>query len=163
MWGWICGFGHIRPSHLCYKEIPMKNIIILLSFMPCLLWAAMADDLYIEGAYMRANIPARSTTAAYMSLENKGETALVITGVKTPVADSAMIHNTVMEDHMMHMTGIKSLEIPANSKVELAPGGMHLMLMDLHDDLTVGKNARITFMFKDGSKKTATIPIESIK
>lgn len=141
----------------------MKKSLLLMGCMPCVLWAAMADDLKIGGAYVRANPPARATTAAYMNLDNTTDTAIVITDVKASVAQKVQMHSTVMEHNVMHMDHMQSLEIPAKSSVELTPGGMHLMLFGVDEDMAVGKEAILTFTFQDGSQKKVTLPVQDIK
>lgn len=141
----------------------MKKSLLLMGCLPCVLWAAMADDLTVDEAYIRANPPARATTAAYMTLKNASDAPLVITGVKASVAQKVQMHTTVMEHNVMHMDHMQLIDIPANSSVELAPGGMHLMLLGVDEDMHVGKEAILTFTFQDGSQKKVSMPVEAIK
>lgn len=141
----------------------MKKSLVLLGCVPCVLWAAMADHFSSQGAYIRANPPARSTTAAYMQAQNTGDAPIIITGVHSPIARKVQIHETVVDDqHVMHMDHMQVLEIPAQSTVDLAPGGKHLMLFNVVEDLRSGTDAIITFDFQDGSKASVTMPVQAI-
>lgn len=141
----------------------MKKSLLLMACLPYVLWAAMADNLIVEQGYIRANPPASASTAAYMSLDNAAETALIITDVKASVAEQVQIHQTLMNHDVMHMDHMQALEIPGNSSVELAPGGMHLMLLGVDEGMVAGKEAILTFTFQDGSQKKVTLPVENIK
>lgn len=141
----------------------MKKSLLLMTCLPCVLWAAMADDLIVERGYIRVNPPARATTAAYMTLDNAAETAIIITDVKASVAQKVQMHHTVMDHDVMHMDHMQTLEIPAKSSVELIPGGMHLMLLGVDEDMVAGKEAILTFTFQDGSQKKVTLPVQDIK
>lgn len=141
----------------------MKKSFTLMTCMPCILWAAMADQLQVEGAYIRANPPARATTAAYMQLQNTGEAPVLITSIQTPIAGEVQIHTTVMDNHVMHMEHVEVLEIPAQSTVNLTPGGLHMMLTSVVEGVIPGTKTKMTFHFEDGSTSTTMVPVRSIR
>jgi periplasmic copper chaperone A len=73
-----------------------------------------------------------------------------LTGVSSPVAGVAEVHEMKMDGDVMKMRAVPVLEIPAGGTVELKPGGYHLMLMDLKQALPLGSLVPVTLMFKDG-------------
>lgn len=54
---------------------------------------------------------------------------------------------------------VPEVEIAADKSLTLAPGGMHLALLDLDQPLTAGMKTRLTLGFKGGTKKQAMIDI----
>lgn len=60
---------------------------------------------------------------------------------------------------MMGMREIEQLDIPAGTTVELVPGGYHLMLIDLADDLVPGEEYELTLTFADAGDVTVTVEV----
>jgi copper(I)-binding protein len=60
---------------------------------------------------------------------------------------------------MMGMREIPSIEIPAGGQVELVPGGLHLMVMDLVDDLEVGDRYELVLEFEHADPVTVTVEV----
>ena len=52
---------------------------------------------------------------------------------------------------MMRMSPVKQIEVPAHGKVELKPGGYHVMLFGLKKTPTAGDTVKLTLTFDDGS------------
>lgn len=77
-------------------------------------------------------------TAAYMELTNNSDMALHLVGAASPVAGAVEFHETTIENEVMRMRPVDALEIPAGESVVMAPGGLHLMLLDLERDLLPG-------------------------
>jgi hypothetical protein len=65
-----------------------------------------------------------------------------------------------MEGNVMKMRALPNgLELPAGKAVELKPGGYHIMLMDLKQEIKAGDSVPVTFLVegKDGSKQTVEV------
>ena len=54
-----------------------------------------------------------------------------------------------MDKDVMKMSAISALPIPAGKTVELKPGGLHVMLMDLKAPLNDKTNVPITLVFEN--------------
>jgi len=101
-----------------------------------------------------------STTAAYMTITNNGDEDITLTGAEVDFAESVETHETTVEDDVARMAEIEGgIVIPAGETVELRPGGLHLMLINITEDLIAGETAEITLIFDSGSTVTATFPI----
>jgi copper(I)-binding protein len=101
-------------------------------------------------------------SAIYMVIENKGAQAETLVAVDTSVARVNEIHETKeMENGMMGMQPVQGgLQIPANGSVTLKPGGYHIMLMNLRQDLTPGQNITLTLTFQSGAQLTLDVPVK---
>ncbi len=105
---------------------------MLSSVCACVVMApAVAQDLYIEDAWVRALPPVKKVTAAYLSIVNDGDTAAAVVGGRADIAGSVEIHRSSEVDGLMRMEQLPGFAVAAGERVELAPGGIHLMLMDL--------------------------------
>ena len=76
--------------------------------------------------------------------------------VSSPVAGVAEVHEMAMEGTTMRMRAVGSLELPAGQAVELKPGGYHVMLMDLKQQLKAGDTVPLSLVIesKDGKRET---------
>lgn len=84
--------------------------------------------------------------ACYLTVESN--VANQLTGVATPLAANAMIHDMSMDGGMMKMGEMSGgLPLAAKQEVELAPGGKHIMLTGLTGPLTEGITVPLTFTF----------------
>ena len=102
--------------------------------------------------WVRATVPGQPVAAAYGAI--KSGTRLALVTVTSPVARRCEIHQMKTEGGMMRMRAVKELPMGAGKVVELAPGGLHLMLLDLDKPLTAGATVPLTFTFRRKSGDT---------
>ncbi|MGQ9815951.1 MAG: copper chaperone PCu(A)C [Candidatus Roseilinea sp.] len=100
-------------------------------------------------------------SAAYMVIENTGSADKLISA-SADVAEVTEIHETKdMGNGMMGMQPLPDgLDIPANGSVTLKPGGYHIMLMKLKQDLTPGQSIRLTLTFQSGKEIALDVPVK---
>lgn len=60
---------------------------------------------------------------------------------------------------MMGMREIEALEVPAGATVSLEPGGHHIMLLELVDELEVGEEFELTLEFEGAGTRTVTVEV----
>jgi copper(I)-binding protein len=87
-------------------------------------------------------------SAAYLRITNGTIAADTLVGASTNAAARASIHRTTTDAN--GMTGMEpvTLPIPAGQTVTLEPGGYHVMLMDLTEDLAPGGHVELTLTFE---------------
>jgi periplasmic copper chaperone A len=110
-------------------------------------WARIADS----GA----------TSGAYMEIDNNDTVPITLVGVGTSDAKAAEVHETMQHDGMAHMMPRTELLIPAGDIVKMAPGGLHVMLIDLRRALAVGDSVRLSLRFSDSTSVAVTIPVKT--
>jgi len=64
----------------------------------------------------------------------------------------AELHRTENDNGVMKMVPIAAIDVKAGQKVALAPGGYHVMLMDLKAPLTEGQSFPLTLVFDKAGK-----------
>jgi copper(I)-binding protein len=123
--------------------------------------AARAADtgapVSITAAWARASLPHQENTAAYMTLLSTGGDTL--TGVDSADAGMVMLHQTTSKGGMSGMSDMDSLALPAGRSVALAPGGMHLMVMDVKHKLAVGDTLHLVLHFTHAGDVSAAVPV----
>ena len=108
----------------------MRRIIVVLFAMVAVAACSSGEPpLTTADAWARAPLPGRSTTAAYMTLSNNSGETLVIDRISSPQFGRVEVHDTEVSDGMLRMRKIDALRIAPGGSLALAPGGMHLMLM----------------------------------
>lgn len=102
-----------------------------------------------------------STSAVYMTLVNKGKEGDRLVGVMSDVAEKAELHQSVKEGEVMRMQPVEGgLEIPPGGKVELKPGGYHIMLIGLKRDLKPGDRISVVLEFEKSGRITVQAEVK---
>ena len=105
--------------------------------------AEQSTSIEFENAWVRAMPPFQPNSAAYLTLINRGDVAIAIVGASSNVSDSAELHTTREVDGMMRMEKLEGLAVAPGERVELVPGGKHLMLFGLAFRLVAGDDVEI--------------------
>lgn len=108
------------------------------------------EDIKVTDAWVRATHPGQQTGAAYLTI--KSEKAATLIKVETPAAKHAEIHSMEMKEGIMIMREMESLTLPENQDVLLAPGGNHIMLMNLKQPIKAGEKVPLKLSIKRGSE-----------
>jgi copper(I)-binding protein len=88
-------------------------------------------------------------SAAYMTIENRGEHPIALVAASTTLAMMVEIHETTVVDNVARMGEVEGgIVIPAGESAELRPGGFHIMLMELARDLSPGEAIALTLTFE---------------
>ena len=74
-------------------------------------------------------------SAVYMRIKNRGDIDRVIIAAESSAAEQIDFHRTVVENDIARMEALESLVVPAGETLELRPGGAHIMLSQLREDL----------------------------
>src|SRR5690348_4390835 len=122
-----------------------------------------AGDLVITQAWSRATPSGAKVAGGYLTVENKGTTADRLIGGSGDVAGRIEIHEMAMDGGVMTMRPIdKGLVIDPGKTVKLAPGGNHLMLMDLKTPLKQGDKVPLTLQFEKAGKVSVSLDVQGI-
>jgi copper(I)-binding protein len=117
--------------------------------------------IVVTKAWARATPPGAATGAVYITLQNQGNAPVRLVRITSPVAKSAMLHETVEEDGVSQMR-MTNGDIPAGATLEMKPGGSHVMLMGLHSTLKPGETISLTLGFEEGDDLTVEAKIAPI-
>ena len=90
-----------------------------------------ANALHIMNGWVRALPPTRNVTAAYLTLHNASDTTMTIDGFSSPIAATAELHDSVLQDGQMRMIKQEALVLAPDEHKTLQPAGLHVMLMGL--------------------------------
>lgn len=107
----------------------LKQIAWVLSLTGLFLSQAYGQ-VTIESAWAKAAAAGQMSTAAYMTVTARQ--AVKIIGAESPVASVVELHQMAMgPNDTMTMRAVPQIDLAEGQTLELKPGGLHIMLMDL--------------------------------
>lgn len=135
----------------------MKHIILtalVFSALPAFAQVSISDP------WVRGTVSQQKATGAFMQLKAEQDSRLV--AAESPVAGVVEIHEMAMEKDIMRMRALpKGLELPAGKMIELKPGGYHVMLMDLKQQVKEGDVVPLSLVIEGKDKKQTRIEIKA--
>ncbi len=110
---------------------------------------ARLGDLSVQGAFLRAT-PARAPVAGgYLAITNDGADDDRLVAVTAPIGERVEIHEMAEEDGVMVMREIEGgVPLPAGETTRLQPGGLHLMVLGLDQQLAEGETVEMVLTFE---------------
>lgn len=121
-----------------------------------------SGNIHIQNAYARAVPPGQPNSGAFMTINNMGDSANAVVSASSPAAKVVELHTHTMDGGMMKMRKVEKIDLPAKGKTELKPGGLHIMLIGLKQQLKTGMKVELTLNFADGSSSTITAPVQEV-
>lgn len=115
----------------------------------CVAPAIAAPNLEVRDAWVHATVPGQPVAGAYLTLKSRLPGRLI--SARSEVARVVEIHQMSLNDGVMRMRRLASLDLPAGHEVQLAPGGIHLMLLDLQRPLLAGEQIELDLVTIAGS------------
>lgn len=118
------------------------------------------STLVIRNAWLRPGTRGM-TSGGYLTIYNGKATADTLKRVTTAGARSTEVHESFQnEEGVSGMRPAGTLPIQPGARLQLKPGGYHLMLMQLNRDLTVGDTLSLTFFFAESDSIKVHIPVK---
>lgn len=114
-----------------------------------------------EGSEMGGMQGGGGTSAVYMVIRNAGQQADRLLEVRTDAAEAAETHVSEEHNGVMVMSRVDGIDIPARGTAELKPGGLHIMLINLKQDLVEGATVRLTLVFEQTGTVELSVPVRS--
>lgn len=124
---------------------------------------ATAGDLVITQAWSRATPSGAKIAGGYLTVENKGSAPDRLIGGSGENIGKVEVHEMAMNNGVMTMRPLdKGLAIEPGKTVKLAPGGYHLMLMDLKQPFKQGDKVPLTLEFEKAGKVSLSLDVEAV-
>src|SRR5690349_5497892 len=118
-----------------------------------------AQAVTVKDAWVRAPAPGQQVAGAYMELLSRTTTTLL--SIASPAAGRVELHNMTMEDGVMKMRPVGQIDLPGGRPVKLAPGGVHVMLMDLKRPLKPGDKVPLTLKVEQGNNSRSLFTVQA--
>jgi copper(I)-binding protein len=122
------------------KQLVLAALCVFTCVSPAL------AQVKVDGAWARPTVAGQQGGGGFMTL--RSERADRLLGGTTPLADRFELHTMSMQGDVMQMRQVEAIALPAGQKVELKPGGLHVMFIGLKQPLTVGSKVPVTLRFE---------------
>ena len=145
----------------------MKTAMLAFAALCLVAGGATAHDytlksLSIDHPFARATPPGAKTGGAFFVVENTGKTSDKLIRVASPAAGGAELHEMAMDGGVMKMRAIAAMDVPAGGKLELKPGGYHVMMFDLKQPLKPGDKVPLTLTFENAGSILVSVDVEAM-
>jgi len=121
--------------------------------------AAAQAQTTVKDPWVRGTVAGQKATGMFAQVTSASGGKLV--SATSPVAGVVEIHEMVMDGSVMKMRAVTALELPAGKAVELKPGGYHVMLMDLKQDLKIGESVPVTLVIEGAGGKRESVEVKA--
>ncbi len=122
---------------------------------------AVVGSIKVENAYTRATAPGQQVAGGFFKIENKG-VADQLLSASSPVAGEVQLHEMAMDGNVMKMRQVKDIPVPTNGAVELKPGGLHLMFMNIKAPLAAGETVPVKLKFAKAGEVEVKMPVNAM-
>jgi copper(I)-binding protein len=139
------------------------NKKLLFSFLLVMLVTACGSsgELSIRDAWTRP-ASAGENGAAYFVIENGTASEDTLLSATSDVATATELHMSMAHDNgIMSMEKQESVSVPARSNVEFKPGGLHVMLIGLKENVEVGDTITLTLSLEKAGSIVVQVPVQA--
>jgi len=116
--------------------------------------------LVINHPWSRPTAAGMPMGVAYLSITNNGKTEDALIAARSPAAARVEMHETTFSDGMARMRPLQQIVIGPGQTVAIAPGGIHLMLVDLKSPLAAGTSVPLVLQFRSAGEITVQLKVE---
>ncbi len=146
-------------------------LLSLLLLSACQMVAPMADEgemmmepepgkITVMNVRARPSPMAEGNGAVFMLVLNGLDEDVQFISAESPASEVVELHETVNDEGVMRMVHQpEGYPIAAGGSVELKPGGKHVMLINLVEQLETGNEIELTISFSNGESQTLTVPV----
>ena len=137
-------------STVLRRTVLASLLAAALAVVPAAVPAQATATLVVQNPWIRKPPPGLDTVAVYFTLKNVSKRAVFVVGVTSPLATSAMMHETSMVEGQSRMRMRERVTVPGGSEVAFAPEGLHVMLSGVSRPLEVGDKVPLTLELEHG-------------
>lgn len=123
---------------------------------------AATSGITITNATARATPDGAVVAGGYLTIANAGAEADRLVSAASPRAGRMELHEMAMDGGMMTMRPVTGIDVPASGTVELKPGGLHLMFLDIPAPFRAGEAIPVTLTFEKAGAVEATLTVTEI-
>lgn len=121
--------------------------------------AAEPECVVLEQGWVRLPPVQMPMAAGYGVIHNRCKQAVTVVAAGSKAFGAVTLHETTLVNGVSRMREVERLPVAAGAKVELKPGGLHLMLMQPEVALTVGRELPLRLSLEDGRKVDGVLQV----
>lgn len=145
------------------KQRSLTIFLLAFSLLAVVLTACStggSGELAVEDAWVRPAPMPGGNGAGYLVINNGTDTDDALVSANADFAQAVEIHESMaLEGDMMSMQPVDSVPAPAGESVRLEPGGYHIMLIGIDEQLQEGDTVTLTLTFQNAGEMTIEAPV----
>lgn len=149
----------MKPLFTFSRRVALGALLALATF-PALAADSKPTIPDVKDAWARATAQGAPNGAAYMTFMGKGASDVLLSA-SADVSKIVELHMHIMENGVAKMRPVSSIAIPATGKVEMVPGGLHVMFLGLKEPLKEGASFPLKLTFEQGGETTVTVHVRA--
>lgn len=138
----------------------MKQILVFAWIFVLLLSgcsAPVAEGIEVRDAWTRPAMQG-GNGAVYFAIRSSAVDE--IDSISSDIAEAVELHESMMSSDVMQMHPLETVPLKAGEEVTFGPGGLHVMLVNLKQDLKTGDEIEITLHFKNYQDLPVRVPVQ---
>lgn len=142
----------------------LSRMFVLVALLSGSASANAAPGLILSDVWTYAPPPGAANAAVFATIVNTGSEDEYLLSATSAAAEVSELHTMSMnDDGVMRMRHVQTLTVPAQSVLQLAPGGNHIMLMDIRPDVCgqPGSSFPMRLTFQQAGEKTVMVEVRS--
>jgi copper(I)-binding protein len=122
-------------------------------------WARRAPMQAQGGAGGHGQAGGSGNGAVYVSIENRGREPDTLLAAASDAAATVELHETRQEGGVMRMRPLPKVDLPPGGRLDMKPGGHHIMLLGLTRDLHPGDKVTVRLRFERAGERVIEAPV----
>lgn len=140
-----------------------NKIMIMFFVFATLMTNSYAGNISVMHPHVRAVPEGQPNSAAFMVLKNNTDQDRSLINARSNISKAVELHTHKKEGGMMRMRRVDEIDIKANSKTALKPGGLHIMFIGLKHQLNKGDKIELELIFDNGEEVKLFVPVKNVK
>ena len=136
----------------------LSATLVALQFKQANSASVRINGIEIEQAYATAP-PVGRTFAGYLTITAAKADTLI--SASSPRARAIEFHDHVFEGDLVRMPKLARIELPPGLRKTLQPGGLHLMLFDVVQQVEVGDSLTVHLRFEHAGEIELKLPVRA--
>ncbi len=146
-----------------FRKFFLATLLSTLAIAAAAAHGSKVGDLTIGHPWSRATPNGAKIGGGYLSVTNNGSVSDRLLGGSVSLADHVEIHEMKMDGGVMQMRQLSDgIEIKPGETVTFAPGGYHLMFMDLKAPLKEGEMVKGQLKFEKAGIVDVEFKVDAI-
>lgn len=144
-------------------NIRVKKLTIMFFVFAAFVTNSFASNISVMHPHVRAVPEGQPNSAAFMVIKNNTDQDRSLVNARSNISKVVELHTHKKEGDIMRMRRVDKIDIKANSKTVLKPGGLHIMFIGLKHQLKKGSKVGLELIFDNGETLKLYIPVKVVK
>jgi copper(I)-binding protein len=145
------------PAKTRFQRLRSLFTAASLSMVCCVVFAQAA--IKVESPWARPTVQGQAAGGGYLRIVGGAVNDKLISA-SAEVAGRVELHTMTMDGNIMRMRQVNAIEVPAGKAVDLKPGGLHVMFMELKAPLTTGTSFAMTLRFEKAGDMKVDVKVQ---